>query len=138
MKRVDYLLWIFVLPFWGCTSLTQSDITLLEGYWVIESVRAHGEIFQPRGNAPAVDYYYFYKQNNGTKIKMTPQFNGSFKRSQDQARFVVQHIDNRFYLNYATALEPWREEIITLNKQELVLYHNEKTYHYKRFQKLIP
>lgn len=138
MKTMPHLLWVLVVLFWECSAVSREDISHLEGYWIIKEVRAHGEVFEPRGNAPLVDYYHFYDQSKGTKIKMSPTFDGTFLRSDDQARFVIDHVNDRFYLSYDNVLKPWKEEIITLNAQELILHHNEKTYHYKRFQKIIP
>lgn len=136
MKNFLPFFWILVLSFMGCTPLKERDLKKIEGYWMIDFVQAHGEVFQPKGSAPAVDYYHFFDQNKGTKIKMTPLISGMYQRSEDQASFVIQQIDNRFYLHFFDALTPWKEEIITISENELVLFHQDKAYHYKRHQKI--
>ena len=69
-NRFLVLFYSFVLS--QCSAVNEKEITLLKGYWEIEYVQAHGEKFQPRGNAPAVDYYFLTSDSTGVKKSSAP------------------------------------------------------------------
>ena len=108
----------------------------MKGYWEIEYVQAHGEKFQPRGNAPAVDYYFLTSDSTGVKKKLSPRIVGFYETSENQVRFRVEHDNGHFYLHFTTPLEEWKEEIKDISNDQLVLFHNEMEYHYKRHEKI--
>ena len=64
-----FLVLFFSFVISQCSAVNEKEITLLKGYWEIEYVQAHGEKFQPRGNAPAVDYYFLTSDSTGVKKK---------------------------------------------------------------------
>ncbi len=127
---------ICLLIFTGCSKVTAPDIVFLEGYWEIESVRAHGEVFEPKGAAPVIDFYHLNSKTSGFKKKMMPTLNGHYQSSEDYVTFSIQKEGERFFIYFNDALTPWKEEIRLLSSEEMVLFHNEKAYHYKRHQKL--
>ena len=65
-----------------------------------------------------------------------PNFTGHYESSNDKADFTLITTGGEYYINYAFSLEPWKEKIIELNQESLILYHSEKEYHYRRHQKL--
>lgn len=119
-----------------CSAVNEKEITLLKGYWEIEYVQANGEKFQPRGNAPAVDYYFLTSDSTGVKKKLSPRIVGFYKTSENQVRFRIEHDNGHFYLHFTTPLEEWKEEIKDISNDQLVLFHNEMEYHYKRHEKI--
>lgn len=119
-----------------CSAVNEKEITLLKGYWEIEYVQANGEKFQPRGNAPAVDYYFLTSDSTGVKKKQSPRIVGFYETSENQVRFRIEHDNGHFYLHFTTPLEEWKEEIKDISNDQLVLFHNEMEYHYKRHEKI--
>lgn len=119
-----------------CSAVNEKEITLLKGYWEIEYVQAHGEKFQPRGNAPAVDYYFLTSDSTGVKKKLSPRIVDFYETSENQVRFRIEHDNGHFYLHFTTPLEEWKEEIKDISNDQLVLFHNEMEYHYKRHEKI--
>ena len=127
---------ICLLFFTGCSSTNAPDLAQLPGYWEIEAVHAYGEVFAPKGAAPAVDFYHLKADSIGYKKKMAPTFNALYQSSEDQIAFSVLKEGQRFYLHFDSALIPWKEEILSINAEQMVLFHNDKEYHYKRHQKI--
>ena len=127
---------ICLLIFTGCSSVSAPDLVFIEGYWEIESVHAHGEVFEPKGATPMIDFYQLNSEKSGFKKKMKPIFNGLFQSSEDRVTFIIQKEGNRFFIHFNNALTPWKEEIRSLSPEEMILFHNDKAYHYKRYQKI--
>lgn len=131
-----FLVLFFSFVISQCSAVNEKEMTLLKGYWEIEYVQAHGEKFQPRGNAPAVDYYFLTSDSTGVKKKLSPRIVGFYETSENQVRFRVEHDNGHFYLHFTTPLEEWKEEIKDISNDQLVLFHNEMEYHYKRHEKI--
>lgn len=129
-----FFLWSFVLI--SCQNKSEFDLSLLHGYWEIESIHAQGEVFYPKGPSPVVDFYKLNNTSGGFKKKLMPNFTGHYESSNDKADFTLITTGGEYYINYAFSLEPWKEKIIELNQESLILYHSEKEYHYRRHQKL--
>ncbi|MDB4015321.1 hypothetical protein N9483_03065 [Flavobacteriaceae bacterium] len=119
----------------SCTSVSEKDLTNLNGYWEIEKVESNGETFTPRGGAILVDFYQL-DSTTGYRKKLAPSFNGNYKSSEDQFNFSVVNIEGSFYIEYKEALQPWKEKIISINATQLELEHSDKTYVYKRHEKI--
>lgn len=126
----------FVVFLTACTNVSKEDIKNLEGYWEINSVKAHGETFTPKGNAPSVDYYSLLNDSMGIKKKLVPSFGEKYSSSEDLIRFKLQQKKGEYYLQFFNTLEVWDEKIERLSKEELVLVHSDKAYHYKRHKKI--
>ena len=131
-----FLVFFFSFILWQCSIVNEKEIILLKGYWEIEYVQAHGEKFQPRGNAPAVDYYFLTSDSAGVKKKLSPRIVGNYETSESQVRFRIEKNNGHFYLHFTTPLEEWKEEIKDISNDQLVLFHNEMEYHYKRHEKI--
>jgi len=119
-----------------CTQVKQQDIRRIEGYWEIESVHSHGEIFTPKGGAPVVDFYHLISPHQGLKKKLHTNFSGVYERSDDKATFTIEQSQGAFYLSFEDALQKKKKKIIKINADELILFHSEKEYRYKRHQKI--
>lgn len=130
----------FFLPTLGllllsCTTMSDKDLSHLNGYWEIEEVRSHGEIFTPRGGAVLVDLYQLDSMR-GYKKKLAPNFSGNYNSSESQLNFTIINQGGDFYIEYNEAQEPWKEKIITVSSTKLVLEHSDKVYVYKRHEKI--
>lgn len=119
----------------ACTGVSAEDLKHLDGYWEISKVEAHGETFKPKGNAPAVDHYKMINDSMGIKKKMVPSFGEKYKSSEDLIQYRILNDNGNYSLQFFSALQDWEEEIKSLSKEEMILFHNDKSYHYKRHQK---
>jgi len=134
-KLTLIVLFIFSL-FTACKRVTNDDLKYLEGYWEISKVESHGEIFSPKGSAPAVDHYQMINDHMGIKKKMVPSFSAQYNSSEDAIQFRILSKDGGYSIQFFSSLEQWEEEIKTLTAQEMILFHSDKSYHYKRHQKI--
>lgn len=131
------LISILTLTLWtACTRVSSDDLKHLEGYWEILKVEAHRETFKPRGGLPAVDYYQILNDSMGIKKKMVPSFGEKYISSEDLIQYKILTVDGNYSIQFSSALEEWEEEIKSLSQEEMILFHNNKSYHYKRHQKI--
>lgn len=131
------LIYILISTLWtACTEVSSDDLKYLEGYWEISKVKAHGETFNPRGSAPAVDYYQILNDSMGIKKKMVPSFGEKYSSSEDLIQYKILTVDGNYSLLFSSPLEEWEEEVKSLSQEEMILFHNDKSYHYKRHQKI--
>ena len=119
----------------GCNNkITSSELDLLNGYWSIEYITHKNETFYPKGVAKLLDFYEV-NDREGIRKKTQPQLNNKFLVTKDLNKFNIKFINKNYYLSFQTVWDQWEEKIIKLNQNKLVLEHQEKRYHYKRFEK---
>tara|TARA_B100001175_G_scaffold290300_1_gene274661 strand:+ start:3409 stop:3816 length:408 start_codon:yes stop_codon:yes gene_type:complete len=117
----------------GCKNeITSNEIYLLSGYWNIEYITQKNETFHPKGKAKLLDYYKVNKQG-GVRKKVQPRLNNKFLVTEDINNFKIIFKDGSCYLIFQTSWDQWQEKIVDLNKNKLVLEHQHKRYHYKKF-----
>ena len=136
MRKLILLFFFIFSLFTACERVTNEDLRHLQGYWEISKVESHGEVFSPKGTAPAVDHYQMINDQMGIKKKMVPSFSEQYNSSEDAIQFRILSKDGRYSIQFFSSLEQWEEEIKTLTAQEMILFHNDKSYHYKRHQKI--
>ena len=67
---------------------------------------------------------------------MVPRFGEKYNSSNDLIQYRILFVNGKYSLQFVSALEKWEEEIKSLSADEMVLFHNDKSYHYKRHQKI--
>jgi len=128
------LLLIFSLIFLvSCKqSIKETDLYNLNGYWEIEKV------ILPDGEEKEYkvsDSYDFFKFENkkGFRKKMMPQVDGSYLTNGIEETFTITNEEGKYYINYSTQYAKWKEEILNLSKEELIVKNkSDLEYHYKR------
>ena len=60
----------------------------------------------------------------------------TFRRNNFRGRDKILTVDGNYSLQFSSALEEWEEEIKSLSQEEMILFHNDKSYHYNRHQKI--
>ncbi len=133
MKQILNILFI-CLVFVSCKKdIKPEELHLLNGYWEIEKV-----VFDDGNDKlytinESYDYFEINKENKGFRKKVTPQLNGIFLVNDSYENIKVQYIENKFFIVYETPYAKWKEEIISLSNEKLVLKNEEKNeYHYKK------
>ena len=117
----------------GCENkITPSDLDLLNGYWSIDYITHKNETFYPKGATKLLDFYEV-NDREGIRKKTQPQLNNKFLVTKDLNNFKIKFINKNCYLSFQTVWDQWEEKVIKLNQNKLVLEHQEKRYHYKRF-----
>ena len=134
MNRVICALALSFLLISCTTSVNQSSLKNLNGYWEVEKVvfpDGSEKILPP---SETHDYYEF-KQNKGFRKKVTPLVTGNYLVNDLKDEFVVLQKEGGFSMNYKTFLSKWSERIKSIDADHLVLESEEHyQYYYKRPQ----
>ena len=131
MKRI--LLLIVVLSVLSCKQeITEADISNLNGYWEIEKVELpDGDKKEYKVNE-TIDFFKI-DGNKGFRKKVMPQLDGTYLTNDIQEDIVIAVKDGDATIQYKTTYASWKEEIIELTKDKLVVKNEQDLeYHYKR------
>ena len=121
-----------ILCFSCKNKITLGELDLLNGYWSIDYITHKNETFYPKGTTKLLDFYEV-NDRDGIRKKTQPQMNNKFLVTKDLNNFKIKFINKNYYLSFQTVWDQWEEKVIKLNQNKLVLEHQEKIYHYKRF-----
>ncbi len=115
-------------------SITDKDISKINGYWEIkEVVLKDGEKKDYKINE-TIDYFQL-KDKKGFRKKLMPQFDGTYLTNNLKEEISISSKDGKFYINYSTSFGKWQEEIIEIKDSTLVLKNKDDLeYNYKRYQ----
>ena len=131
MERI--LLLIVLVSVLSCKQkITDADISNLNGYWEIEKVELpDGDKKEYKVNEP-IDFFKI-DGNKGFRKKVMPQLDGTYLTNDIQEDIVIAVKDGDATIQYKTTYASWKEEIIELTKDKLVVKNEQDLeYHYKR------
>ena len=131
MKRI--LLLIVLVSVLSCKQkITEADLSNLNGYWEIEKVELpDGDKKEYKVNE-TIDFFKI-EANKGFRKKVMPQLDGTYLTNDIQEDVVVVIKDGDASLQYKTTYAYWKEEIIELTKDKLVVKNQQEIeYYYKR------
>ena len=133
MKKIGLL--FFILTLISCHSnLSKEDSKKLNGYWEIETVTLENGKKKDYTVNETIDYFEL-KNNIGFRLKVMPQFDGTFKTNNIKEDIKVVEKDKSFYIEYNTKYGKWKEEIIAIEDSTLILKNKENIkYTYKKFK----
>ena len=126
---------IFIsLFFVGCQKeIKPEEIAYLNGYWEIEKVVFNTDEEKLYKVNESYDFFELNANNKGIRKKVIPQLNGTFLINDTYENISLVYMDKAVFIAYATRYAKWKEEIILLTKEKLVLRNDEKNeYHYKK------
>ncbi|WP_396177037.1 lipocalin family protein [Flavobacterium sp.] len=108
------------------------DIGLLNGYWEIENVvMADGSKKEYKMNE-TIDFFEV-KSDSGFRKKVKPQFDGTYIVNDVDEKISIQKSVEGTFISYKTDYATWKEKIITLSTQELILENDQHIqYQYKK------
>ena len=132
MKKT-VLLFIAFISFTACKEKVKpEDVSKINGYWEIESVNF------PDGNeknykiSETIDYFEI-KNDSGFRKKVMPQFNGKYLVNDKSEKIKIVREDDKIYLNYSTEYSTWKEEVLEVTDDKLILKNEaEIEYQYKK------
>ena len=112
--------------------ITDADISNLNGYWEIEKVELpDGDKKEYKVNE-TIDFFKI-DGNKGFRKKVLPQLDGTYLTNDIQEDIVIAVKDGDATIQYKTTYASWKEEIIELTKDKLVVKNEQDLeYHYKR------
>ena len=131
------LLLIIVLLAMGCKSNPDKHIEFIEGYWEIESVYKDNQLLRTFKINSGIDYFKINADLKGFRKKLKPNFSGTFETSKDVLNFKIEIQNNDLFLNYIDNATSFREEVLEVNKEKLVIKSNSGlVYNYKPYEAL--
>jgi len=135
MKIFSYIVLFILLS--SCTKNPESFIEHLNGYWEIEKVvLANGNTRSYTINE-TIDYIETTDSLTGIRKKLKPNFNGSYKTSNDEEHFTLAIENDSLHIYYKTPFTNWKETILFANESQLkVINQNKAVFLYKRFTPL--
>lgn len=134
MKNLFLLLFVSVITVSCNQSVSQDDLTKLSGYWEIESVVMPDGTKKEYTINPTIDFFEL-KGNTGKRTKVMPQFDGTYKTNDLSEKISIEQKEDKTFINYTTANAKWKEEVIKLNDEKLVVKNEQEIeYHYKKPQ----
>lgn len=115
----------------GCRAEPTIELDQIDGYWQIEFVQQENETFESKQTSPLYDFYSTEK-NKGVYKKVAPQIDGSFQTSESAVSFEIIKDNGNVILQFTSPWNAWIKTIKHLDAETLVLYHEERSFHYKR------
>lgn len=131
MKQFSLLfLFLFLI---SCNSVSENKLTLLNGYWEIDSVEfPNGGEKEYKMNS-TVDYIKL-EGLTGYRKKVTPRFDGNFETSDDAEPFQIEIKEESYTLVYVNNLSQWKETLTAISDDRFTIKNaDDVLYHYKRF-----
>ncbi|PZR22262.1 MAG: hypothetical protein DI539_06070 [Flavobacterium psychrophilum] len=134
MKKSIVLLFVSLVAFSCGHSISDEDLTKLNGYWEIEeAIMADGEAKEYKVN-PTIDYFEL-KGKEGFRKKVMPQFDGTYRVNDLSEKITVVKENGKTYISYTTEYAKWKEELLELDDEHLVVKNqHDIEYHYKKPQ----
>lgn len=132
------LFFLFGIVLLGCQkNKPEEQLEHLTGYWEIDRVEvSEDSVVNYKVNA-TVDYLEF-DGNEGFRKKVKPQFDGSYKTSEDKEEISAKIENDSLHLYYKTPFDEWKETVISAEEDEFtVLNRDGKIYHYTKFTSLL-
>lgn len=108
------------------------DISKINGYWEIAKVNLPDGSEKNFKINETIDFFEV-KNDSGFRKKVTPQFDGKYLVNNESEKVKVMYEEDKIFLQYATSYSKWKEEVVTISDEKLVLKNAaEIEYEYKR------
>ncbi|PRX41367.1 hypothetical protein [Salegentibacter salegens] len=132
------LFFLFGIVLLGCQQNNpEEQLEHLTGYWEIDRVQiTEDSVINYKVNA-TVDYMEFDGEE-GFRKKVKPQFDGSYKITEDVEEISARIENDSLRLYYTTPFDEWKETVISAEEDKFsVLNQDGKIYHYTKFTSLL-
>ncbi len=133
MKKLFFLLFLFIFSVSCDTKTSEEKIENLNGYWEIKSVIREDENPTEYKFSEMIDYIEI-EEGEGFRTKVKPQLDGSFKSTENSEELTVKIENDSINLYYTTPYDSWKETLLSSEDDEIKLLNQYGTvYTYKRF-----
>jgi hypothetical protein len=132
-----YILLICICIIFSCENKSNIDLSLLNGYWEIQSVKQNNKLLKTYPFSGTIDYFEL-KENKGIRKKVNPNFDGKFIISLHQINFNIINNNNIIEIEYYDKISiKYKETITKLDSVDLYITNKDNyIYHYKVYEKL--
>lgn len=132
MKRLTYLVWVFIVM--SCSDSPESYIEYISGYWEIEKVILADGTEREYTFNESVDYFSISDSLFGFRKKLKPNFDGKFSTSKNTESLKILIENDSLNIYYTTPFDSWKETVLFANEEKLkIINTNKNVYLYKRF-----
>lgn len=129
MKKYIVLLVAIMAVSCGKT-VTEEDLVHLNGYWSIEKAVMPDESVKEYKINPTIDFFEI-KDKKGFRKKVMPQVDGTYRTNDLSEDISIVAEGGKTYISYVTEYAKWKEEILELDSENLVLKNEQDMeYHY--------
>ncbi|RZJ52740.1 MAG: hypothetical protein EOO45_31675, partial [Flavobacterium sp.] len=116
------------------SSISDSDLQKLNGYWEIETAVLPDGTEKEYTINSTVDYFEL-QGKKGFRKKVMPQLDGTYLMNNVMENISIAEEDGKTYINYTTLYAKWKEQILKLDSDELVIKNaHGLEYRYKKPQ----
>lgn len=131
MKKIQALLLIFILI--SCQpKISEQDISKLNGYWEIEKVILPDGTEKEYAINETFDFFQI-ESMKGFRKKVKPQLNGRFLVDNQSEKVAIVIEKDKTYMVYTTPYAKWKEELVSLSDEKMVVLNKAKmAYYYKK------
>ena len=115
--------------------VTKEDLKNLNGYWEIEKVTTKSQTKEYTINT-TVDFYQIDRNGDGHKLKLKPNFTGTYTTNAVKDTVHIKHRNDSIFLVTSSPFNKWEALILELNENTLILKNEEgNIYQYKKHLK---
>ena len=135
MKKT-LILSIFIIL--SCSKNKEIDISLLNGYWEIQTVTKSSKLLKTYPYSGIIDFFET-DGKTGIRKKVSPKLNGKFTVSLHQIDFTVIKAGEKTYIEYIDSNNiKFKETIEQLDSLNLYISNKDNyKYHYKLYEQII-
>lgn len=132
MKKVICLI-LVTLFFVSCKQqIDEKELVKINGYWEIEKAELPDGSKKEYKVNTTIDFFEI-KGNKGLRKKVMPQLDGTYLMNNLSENISVTNKQGDVVLYYSTPYAKWKEEIISLSDEKLVIKNDQDIeYHYKK------
>lgn len=119
MKK--YIVLLFIIITVSCQdTVKDEDLANLNGYWEIETaIMPDGTKKEYTVNS-TIDYFEL-QGKEGFRKKVMPQYDGTYRVNSTAEKITIANDNGKAYIYYETEFSKWKEEIIKLSDEQLIL-----------------
>lgn len=137
IKKIALLLTISTLLY-ACNSAPNINAKQLNGYWEIEKVIFHNGEEKIYNYNETIDFISINDSLQGVRKKLKPQFNNTYKATNQAEKFQLKFENDSVNLYYSTAFSTWKETLIALTEKQLIIANTKNIrYVYKPYEAII-
>jgi hypothetical protein len=119
----------------SCSQSPAEKLERINGYWEIAQIENSYGFVKEYSISQNIDYFEITAAGKGVRKKVQPDLSGNFTTTNSSENIDVAIQDNTVFLNYSTAFDNWKEEVISVSTTHLVLRNEDNyTYTYRRYQ----
>jgi len=132
MKKVIFLVLVALFLASCKQQIDEKELVKINGYWEIEKAELPDGSKKEYKVNTTIDFFEI-KGKKGFRKKVMPQLDGTYLMNDLSENIEVTSNEGEIVLNYSTPYAKWKEEIVSLTDEALVIKNDQDIeYHYKK------